>query len=153
MTNDSESDSFFNNDLPITEVTEDRLERANQADKLAYEILDYLNPQNDKFQKRRKESFVIAILGKWGEGKTSFINLITKKLESENNKTEYNLPQACKISGCRAVANIEILPWDPWYFCTKTDLGQQLYELIRPKWGSKHKSPPINQNALYTLYL
>jgi KAP family P-loop domain len=68
-----------------------------------------------------------------GEGKTSFINLVRNELKSENNKTEYNVPEACKILGCMAVADIEVLRWDPWYFSTKTDLGQQLYELIRPQ--------------------
>ena len=75
MTNDSESDSFFNNDLAITKGAEDHLERATIAGKLADDIQGYFNSTDDKHKEHREASFVIAILGKWGKVKPPLLIL------------------------------------------------------------------------------
>jgi len=61
-------------DAPITSKGEDRLKRSKFADRVAQRILSI--PSGSK-------SFAIGITGKWGTGKTSFINLIKKSLSQQ----------------------------------------------------------------------
>ena len=62
----------YNNDNPIESPQEDLFERKYFSYYLAKGII---NLENDK------SSFVIGILGKWGEGKTSAINMTLKYLK------------------------------------------------------------------------
>jgi len=165
--NDDESDFLTNDDLAITNLSEDILGRTEKAHKLALNIQNYLNSANSSLKKRKENSFVIAVLGKWGEGKTSFINLIVEKLTLENNETKNNLTRACcncfkiigfilKLSGCSSDANIEILQWDPWYFPAKTDIGKQLHRLIEARCRITsliNALPTIGVASLLTLIL
>lgn len=64
----------FITDRPIINIEDDKLQYSNYADNIAKRILD-TNAYN---------SFAIGINGKWGTGKTSFFNLIKKKLSEQN---------------------------------------------------------------------
>lgn len=64
---------MFNSDKPIESITEDILGRGNTAKELGKNILNY----------KSKDSLIIGIIGKWGSGKTSFINLVLESLPEE----------------------------------------------------------------------
>jgi hypothetical protein len=59
-------------DAPIEKSTEDILDRAGQASKIAETI---------KSWDVAKDSMTVAIRGPWGSGKTSFMNLVAEKIE------------------------------------------------------------------------
>ncbi|MDP4270156.1 MAG: P-loop NTPase fold protein, partial [Bacteroidota bacterium] len=61
---------------PILEINDDKLYRNEYARAIAKSIIN---------QKGLKHSFAIGIAGKWGEGKTSFVNLIKANLKDEND--------------------------------------------------------------------
>lgn len=64
---------MFNSDKPIESITEDILGRGNAAKELGKNIFNY----------NSKDSLIIGIIGKWGSGKTSFINLVLESLPKE----------------------------------------------------------------------
>lgn len=64
---------MFNSDKPIESITEDILGCGNTAKELGKNILNY----------KSKDSLIIGIIGKWGSGKTSFINLVLESLPEE----------------------------------------------------------------------
>lgn len=66
----------FITDKPIQDIEEDKLQYSNYAESIAKKIL---NTEAEK-------SFAIGINGKWGTGKTSFFNLIKKKIDAENSE-------------------------------------------------------------------
>jgi len=86
--NDDGSDFLTNDDLAITNPSEDLLGRTEKAHKLALNIQNYLHSKNSSAKKRKENSFVIAVLGKWGEGKTTFINFVLKNLERESKESQ-----------------------------------------------------------------
>jgi hypothetical protein len=67
-------------DHPIQTKSDDRLRRESLAEKVAEMIL--------KFE--GTESFVIGIDGKWGSGKTSFINLVLESLDDKIIAVKFN---------------------------------------------------------------
>ena len=66
---------MFYAEKPIISKNEDLLGREKVANNLAREIKYYKN----------KDSLTIGIVGKWGSGKTSFINMILESFEKNNN--------------------------------------------------------------------
>lgn len=60
-------------DYPIENKSQDRLKRSPLATKVSEMISSFVG----------EESFVISIEGKWGAGKTSFVNLILSELKGE----------------------------------------------------------------------
>ena len=62
---------MFDADRPITNSSEDKLDRAPFARHLARCLLDHSDP----------DSMVIGLYGGWGTGKTSVINLIVEELK------------------------------------------------------------------------
>jgi hypothetical protein len=64
---------LFYNDDPITSSQEDTLERKTKASQI-FRLL-----KNDK----SKSSIAIGIVGNWGDGKSSFMNLIEEKFEGD----------------------------------------------------------------------
>lgn len=64
---------MFNKEYPISNISEDLLSRDIFVDSLVSSIKNYVD----------KESLTIGLYGKWGEGKTSVINLLKEKLENK----------------------------------------------------------------------
>ncbi|UYF42492.1 KAP family NTPase [Aliarcobacter cryaerophilus] len=62
-------------DTPILNYADDLLSRDIFVDSLASSIKNYVD----------KESLTIGLYGKWGEGKTSVINLVKEKLEEQTD--------------------------------------------------------------------
>ena len=65
----------FYSDTPIENPEEDELNRKNYAKEIAKKIL-YSN---------NKSSLAIGIVGEWGSGKTSFLNLLKSNLDTKEN--------------------------------------------------------------------
>lgn len=70
------------------------------------------------------ESFTIGIYGKWGTGKTSFINFIKEKIETE----------------------VGIIDFNPWIYTSQNDISVQFLELLSyhlssrlKKWYNRNK--------------
>jgi len=70
------------------------------------------------------ESFTIGICGKWGTGKTSFINFIKEKIATD----------------------VGIIDFNPWIYTTQYDISSQFLELLSyylssdgKKWFIRHK--------------
>ncbi|MEX6494584.1 KAP family P-loop NTPase fold protein [Fusobacterium animalis] len=66
---------MFYSEKPIISKNEDLLGRKKVANDLAKEIEHYKN----------KDSLTIGIVGKWGSGKTSFINMVLESFKGNNN--------------------------------------------------------------------
>ncbi|WP_051080461.1 P-loop NTPase fold protein [Fusobacterium russii] len=66
---------MFYSEKAIVSKEKDLLDRANVACDLAKEIEYYKN----------KDSLTIGIIGKWGSGKTSFINMVLENFEGDGN--------------------------------------------------------------------
>ena len=56
---------MFNSEKPIEKIEQDILGRSNTAEELSRHILEY----------KDEDSLTIGIIGEWGSGKTSFINM------------------------------------------------------------------------------
>lgn len=100
---------MIKSDEPITQLCQDHLSRTKSARVLADDIRN-LDPQ---------AGVVVGILGPWGSGKTSFINLVRLELA--------NPPQ------------YPILDFNPWLFSDTDELVQsffsELAEQLRLKSG------------------
>lgn len=64
-------------DLPIRNVSEDKLNRGSFASSLASAIMEYSS----------SSSFTIGLYGEWGSGKTSLINMVLDDIEKRTDKT------------------------------------------------------------------
>lgn len=97
------SQPFFLEDLKLDTV---------ELDTFGYN--DFAQNLADKLQIGTfSESFVVGIVGKWGSGKTSFIELLKKHLNQEESI---------------------IVDFNPWY--SKEDFTKNLFEAIENKLGS-----------------
>lgn len=85
-------------DSPITKKEDDLLNRLPLAKKIA-ELIK--NHHND-------ESFVIGIEGRWGSGKTSFVNLIKNDIDKETI----------------------VVPFNPWNFTGKNELISDFFSAL-----------------------
>ena len=85
-------------DLPITKLSEDKLNRAAFAQSLAKTISQY----------SLTSSFTIGLYGEWGSGKTSLVNMILESLTDINN-------------------NIIILQFNPWLCSDSKQLITQFF--------------------------
>jgi len=94
-----ESSDGFLEDLPINSFEEDSFGRQSIAKEIAQKINMTLN----------KKSFAIGILGEYGSGKTSFINLIKANLDKET---------------------ITIIEFNPWGADGKSNIQQDFFDLL-----------------------
>lgn len=81
---------MFNPDKPITKEKDEKLNRLNFIKNLSFAINHYDN----------QECLVIGLLGEWGSGKTSILNLAMNEINE----------------------NIEIFRYNPWIFSEENDL-------------------------------
>lgn len=81
---------MFNPDKPITKEKDEKLNRLNFIKNLSFAINHYDN----------KECLVIGLLGEWGSGKTSILNLAMNQINE----------------------NREIFRYNPWIFSEENDL-------------------------------
>lgn len=89
----------FFTEYPIKNKNEDELNRTIFAKHLAKSIL----------QNKENECLTIGLIGKWGSGKSSIINIARDDLNDED---------------------LIILDFNPWYFSTQDNLYQQFFNMI-----------------------
>lgn len=98
---------MFRADQPITECSEDKLDRTAFAESLGKAILSY----------KSKECIVLGLFGSWGTGKTSLLNMC---VECINQATEsYKLDEKPII-----------IKFNPWYYSGQQQLIFQFFNNI-----------------------
>ncbi|MBI3001622.1 MAG: hypothetical protein HYY46_24675 [Deltaproteobacteria bacterium] len=95
-------------DDPITRDDEDLLGRVVFVDRLFEQVLSVPSPQ----------SFVFGLYGGWGEGKTSVLNLLQKRLAQDPNTVT--------------------VVFNPWYLATEAALIQAFYAAIEGALQSRY---------------
>lgn len=104
------NDSHFPDD-PISDESEDLLGRKDFVDGLYNQVINYPFP----------DSFVFGLYGKWGEGKTSVLNLLKKRLK-ENSK--------CIV-----------FDFDPWNFSSGEALVKGFYSGLYQAFNEEYFLP------------
>lgn len=118
----------YENDEPIQYKNQDILDRSNRAKGLAKYIRHKFDKKDIESPKKLSGSYNIAIIGRWGEGKTSFVNLTKEQLKD--------------------FKDIEIIEFDPWYFPSKCNIHEQFFSLI-----NNRKNPILHWLGFYLLIL
>ena len=101
MTNQNE----LKNDLPITRFDDDKLDRQKFALQIRRIIKNY----------NQKDCLTLGIMGPWGSGKTSLINMVFDQ-NDENILTE---------------KDYKVMRFNPWNFSKQQDLYYQFFEQLR----------------------
>lgn len=108
---------MFGKDTPILNCADDLLSRDNFVKSLKEAIVNY----NDN------ESLTIGLYGKWGEGKTSVINLLKEKLEEQ--------------------ADIICFTFEPWLYSNTEQLMSMFFKDLSHCVGNEY-----NQNELSKIF-
>lgn len=101
-------------EAPIRKRSEDRLRRADFADRIAG-VLSELSP---------REGRVFAIRGGWGFGKSSLKNLITERLEVRRDNTNW-------------------LDFNPWQWGDSSAISRALFGQIADRLGGEHSKAEL----------
>jgi predicted KAP-like P-loop ATPase len=96
---------LFRPDKPVTEQADDQFQR--------YEFARRISAIIDKA--RYGTSLVIGVYGKWGEGKSSILNFVSKELNPETIQINFN----------------------PWYFRDETQLINNFFKSVGDVLGKK----------------
>ena len=123
----------YKNNNPIQDESQDVLGRSKSAKDLA----KYIKTKFEEFEKPKKDhkdqpltSHNIAVIGTWGEGKTSFINLLKRQLEEPEDKNWFHKYLNKTRKFFKTAKGIEIKEFDPWYFPDKCDIHEQFFSLV-----------------------
>lgn len=115
-------------DKPIDKAEDDLLSRNDFAIKLARSISSWQN----------KESWVIALTGEWGSGKTSVKNLVVNELKNEESP-------------------VHIIEFSPWEWASQDLITQSFFNEISGRLGKQDKNKKLNALAeklsRYSYYL
>lgn len=124
---------MFNSDNPITLRSEDLLERDSFCKQFAKSILRYQDV----------ETLTIGLLGKWGSGKTSIINLTLQHIDNEF----VDEPKRKPI----------IIKFNPWNFSDQNNLILQFFRILSINLKRKEYGKILNKTGeiieVYSDYL
>jgi len=112
---------MFSPDKPIDKVEEDVLGRSEFAEHLAEALLNNMG----------KENFCVGINGKWGSGKTSFLNIL-----------ELNISQ--KAQTLDKTKRPLIIKFNPWLFSDQYQLVDQFFRQLSDGLKSDFHNANIN---------
>ena len=98
--------NYFVSDNPIRDFSEDRLERTSFSKQLAKAICRY----------NQKDGLVIGLYGKWGNGKTSVINLVLQEISSIS--TQYKNPPI-------------VVSFNPWNYSDRDNLILRFFQCLK----------------------
>lgn len=98
--------NIFQNDDPIIEIGEDKLESTSVADSLYFILLN----------ERHGKSFSIGLVGPWGNGKSSVIHLTDKKIKEEVKK--------------RSIENLIIIHFLPYLNHKEEDIINEFFTIL-----------------------
>lgn len=97
--------NILKNDLPITKFDDDNLDRQKFAIQMRKIIKNY----------NKKDCLTLGIMGSWGSGKTSFINMVLDQ-NKDNILTE---------------KDFKVMRFNPWNFSKQQDLYHQFFEQLK----------------------
>lgn len=117
----SQEDIYTLHDIPINDEKEDLLDRGPFVNVL-YNEINNLSPSS---------SFVFALYGKWGEGKTSAINLLINKIKKDDN--------------------LAYLYFVPWYYNDNDSILKAFYYHINEAINEKYIIPDLKR--FFTKYI
>lgn len=100
------------------EVDYDLLSRENIIDNLYYTLIN-CSPE---------KKFVISLEGEWGSGKTTILNIVTKKINDDNNKDI-----------------IIIKDFDPWSYNDQCSMFRGMFDIILRESGLKYSVTKTNR--------
>jgi len=110
MENNNQKAHPFSTDRAITTIEEDQLNRAHFAEALAASLSTW----------SEKDSLVVAIYGKWGDGKTSVKNMLAQRIR-ENSQ------------------DVEFLEFNPWQWSHSESLAASFFRELQ-RTLSKNKA-------------
>lgn len=123
----------YKNNNPIQDESQDVLHRSKRAKELA----EYIRTKFEEFEKPKKDpkdqsltSHNIAVIGAWGEGKSSFINLLKKQFEEPKSENWFHKYLNKTRKFFKTDKGIEIKEFDPWYFPDKCNIHEQFLSLV-----------------------
>ncbi len=99
-------------DRPIVSQCQDRLDRASLAKAIAHQVR--LIPAG--------HGFTIAVVGEWGSGKTSVLNMVTETLKQKPDSTA-------------------VLHFNPWLFGNANDLVMRFFHELSAQLGRSRTQP------------
>lgn len=120
----NDNEESRSSDDPITSPEQDRLRRGKFVDDLSKVIVSLPSELTG--------SFTIGLNGSWGEGKTSVINLLIKKLESDN---------------------IVIIQFDPWYYGGEEAILNAFYDQLEKALSEQFIFPGFKKSIARYLKL
>lgn len=97
--------NVLKNDLPITKFDDDKLDRQKFALQMRRIIKNY----------KKKDCLTLGIMGSWGSGKTSLINMVFDQ-NKDNILTE---------------KDFKVMRFNPWNFSKQQDLYYQFFEQLK----------------------
>jgi len=100
---------MFDRDVPIESCDEDEVNRCQFAKNIARAIFKY----------RDSSALVVGILGSWGSGKTSIINMVCEVLEQHKDE------------------KLIIIKFNPWLFSGQKDLLNKFFEELQSNLPDK----------------
>lgn len=95
----------FNNDKPIEDIEKDLLNRKSFIEEISCSIIEYFNNNN-------VDPLTIGLIGEWGSGKSSILNLIENKINDNNDD------------------KIIIVKFNPWIYSSYYDLVDLFFDEI-----------------------
>ena len=108
----TQTESMFGPDQPIQSYKDDLLGRASFAHSLGDAILRY----------KEKDSIVLGLLGAWGSGKTSVINMALEYIETLHKDAA-------------EVTNPKIIRFNPWNYADQDQLIRQFFRQLSVSLG------------------
>ncbi|MEN6671210.1 P-loop NTPase fold protein [Psychrobacter sp. B38] len=106
----TDNQSFIHQDKPISSKADDFLGRNYFSENLAKSILSW----------KHKESWVVALTGKWGSGKTSIKNLVIQHINDKNK-------------------DMIILDFSPWEWSSQDLITQAFFDELEKKLIIKNR--------------
>lgn len=105
---------MYSSDNPIQEPSQDLLKRSDFALKFAESLIAYED----------KASLCVGLLGPWGSGKTSLVNMVIHNIEEKTK----NLPKDNQPI---------ILRFNPWNFTSSDQLFRQFFMMMADQFSGK----------------
>lgn len=105
---------MFQSDNPIQNSSQDLLNRGDFASSLAKSLISY----------KDKNSLCVGLVGPWGSGKTSLVNLILNDIEEIS---KYLSEEDSPV----------ILRFNPWNFMSSDQLMQQFFTMLADEFAGK----------------
>lgn len=135
---------MVNADVPIRNEFDDLLNRNKFARSLAKTIFNYTS----------NEPLTIAIMGEWGSGKTSIINLFLdftyKELDQNGILKDIKYKQSRIKSRSDELKEHIIIKFNPWFFSNQSNLYVQFFKvLIENIVNHEYEKIPLFERTTY----